>query len=34
VCSPTLLSWLRLKRWPKNLGDARQLAGTAADLRA
>lgn len=34
VCSPTLLSWLRLKRWPKNLGDARQLAAAAADLRS
>jgi hypothetical protein len=31
VCSPTLLSWLRLKRWPKNLGDARQLASTATN---
>ncbi len=30
VSSPTLLSWLRLRRWPKNLGDARQLAGKAA----
>ena len=31
VCSPTLLSWLRLKRWPKNLGDARHLASAATN---
>jgi hypothetical protein len=22
VCSPSILSWLILKRWPKKLGDA------------
>jgi GT2 family glycosyltransferase len=34
VCSPSILRWLLLKRWPKNLGDARLLADGMSEVEA